>query len=407
VPGSSPAGSGPSRNPIVRWVAAILILAAIGAGYWYETRPRPASPDHAAPVHASAPPAVTVSHPITRRIVDWYEYTGQFSAVDQVDVRARVSGYLDEIHFVDGQMVRQGDLLFVIDPRPFEADLRQAQATLERDKAQVVRANLDLPRYAELARKNFATQQQYEAARATAEAAAATARGDEAALAQARLNLGFTRSTAPISGRIGRHLVGVGNLVVGGAVPGITLLTTIVSLDPIQFYFDMSEADFLAFQRAVARGELKSALSGSVRVFLNLEDEKTWPHEGRLDFVNNQIDVGSGTIRARAAFPNPKLLITPGQFGRVRVPASAPHDAILIPDSAIVSDQSRKIVMTVRPDGTVVPRAIEPGPAAFGLRIVRSGLTSADEIIIDGLPRARPGAKVKPEPGKIVPAEEP
>lgn len=395
----------PSRKLIVRSIVAVLALVTLGAVYWLATRPTTGA-GTAAPA-APAAPLVTVSHPIQQRIVEWNEYTGQFSAVDYVEVRARVGGYLTEVHFEDGQIVKAGDPLFVIDPRPYEADMRQAEANLERDKAQLVRANLDLARYAELAKKKFAPQQQFESARATAQGAAATVKADEAALAQAKLNVEFTRVVAPVTGRVSRREISVGNLVVGGSTGSTTLLTTIVSLDPIYFYFDMSESDFLAYQRAVAAGLMKSDHDNVIPAAVKLSDEKDWSREGHLDFLDNQIQRSSGTIRARAIFANPNLLITSGQFGRIRVPTSAPHQAILIPDSAIVTDQSRKIVMTVKDDGTVEPRAIQPGPIYEGLRIVRDGLGPNDTIIIDGLMRVRPGVKVRPQPGKIEIAEHP
>ncbi|HLI10921.1 MAG TPA: efflux RND transporter periplasmic adaptor subunit [Alphaproteobacteria bacterium] len=385
-----------------RGVAIVVLLAAIGGFYWYVTHHRNGAATGAVAAAPPKPPVVTVSHPLQQRIVEWDEYTGQFSAVEYVEVRSRVSGYLTEIHFEDGQIVHKGDLLFVIDPRPFEADVQQAEANLQRDQAQLVRANLDLKRYADLAQKSFASQQQLEAARATAQAGAATVKADEAALDLARLNLEFTHITAPMSGRISSHQVSIGNLVIGGPTGTTTLLTTIVSLDPIYFVFDMSEADYLEYQRAVATGELKSTRDESVPVQLKLADERDWLHDGHMDFLDNQINRGSGTIRARAIFPNPGFLMTPGQFGRARVPGSGPHEAILVPDSAIVSDQSNKIVMTVRADGTVEPRVIRPGPSYGNLRIVRRGLSADDTIIIDGLMRARPGAKVTPQPGKIV-----
>jgi RND family efflux transporter MFP subunit len=355
----------------------------------------------------AAPPAVTVSHPLEREVVEWDEYTGQFAAVEDVEIRARVSGYLTEIHFQDGQFVKKGDLLFVIDPRPFEADLQQVQANLERDKAQVVRANLDLTRYSVLAKKEFAPQQQLDQARATSEGASATVKADEAAVAQAKLNLEFTHVTAPVDGRIGSHQVSIGNLIVGGSTGTLTLLTTIVSLDPIWFNFDMSESDYLGYQRAIQAGLMTSEQGGAVQAFVRLVDEKGWPHEGHMDFIDNQINRGAGTIRARAIFPNKSLFLTPGEFGRIRVPGSEPHQAILIPDAAVVTDQSRKIVMTVGADGTVVPRVIRPGPTYEGLRIVRDGLAAGDTIIINGLVRARPGAKVTPQPGKIEAEPEP
>jgi RND family efflux transporter MFP subunit len=233
------------------------------------------------------------------------------------------------------------------------------------------------------------------------QSAAADAAVASSSIDAAQLNLNFSKITAPISGRIGAHEVSIGNLVIGGDSGTTTLLTTIVSLDPIHFDFDMSESDFLAYQRAAAAGKLESTRNSGIEVFAHLMDEKDWTLTGKLDFVNNQVDRTAGTIRARAVFPNPGLLITPGQFGRIRIPGSEPYQAILIPDSAILSDQSRKIVMTVAADGTVVPKPIRPGPTHDGLRIVRSGLSADDVIIIDGLLRARPGAKVLPKPGKI------
>lgn len=395
----------PSRKLIIRSIVAVLALVTVGVVYWLSTRSATDTSNTARP--APAAPQVTVSHPIQRQITEWNEYTGQFSAVDYVEIRARVSGYLTEVHFKDGQIVKTGDLLFVIDPRPYEAEMRQAEANLERDKAQLVRANLDLTRYAQLSGKGFAPRQQLDSARAAAEGAAATVKADEAALAQAKLNVEFTRITAPITGRISRREISIGNMVVGGSTSSSTLLTTITSLDPIYFYFDMSESDFLAYRRAVAAGLMKSDGDNAVPAAVKLSDEKDWTHEGRVDFLDNQIQRSSGTIRARAIFANPNLLITAGQFGRIRVPASAPHQAILIPDSAIVTDQSRKIVMTVKDDGTVEPRSIQPGPSYGGLRIVRDGLGPNDTIIIDGLMRVRPGVKVKPQLGKIEIAEHP
>lgn len=394
------------RRHGVRLLAILMAIILIGGGYWYLTRSPATAPGPRAQA-APSPPAVTVAHPLEQKITEWDEFTGQFRAVDEVEVRARVSGYLTEIHFTDGQIVQKGDLLFVIDPRPFDADLRQAQANVERDKAQLVRANLDLTRYAQLSKKDFAPQQQFEAARATAQGAAATVKADEAALAQATLNLEFTHITAPVTGRISRHEISVGNLVVGGSTSSTTLLTTIVSLDPIYVYFDMSEADLLGYQRAVAAGLMTAARNSEVPVFAKLVDEADWAHSGHMDFIDNQVDRGSGTIRARAVFPNPNRFITPGLFGRIRVPSSEPHEAILIPDRAIVTDQSRKIVMTVTADGTVVPKIIRPGPTYEGLRIVRNGLSPEDTVIIDGLIRARPGAKVTPQPGKFQTGEQP
>ena len=394
--------STPPRRVSPRGVlTGIIVLAMVGAGllFW----PQGSGPGGGAPGAAPPPPAVTVAHPLERDTIEWAEYTGQFEAVEYVELRARVSGYLTEIHFKDGQTVARGDLLFVIDPRPFEADLAQALANLERDKAQLVRANQDLKRYAELSKHDFATRQQYDNARATADGAAATVKADEAAVDQARLNLEFTHITAPVSGRIGSHQVSLGNLVVGGSNSTTTLLGTIVSLDPIHFNFDVSEADNLAYKRGVAAGKLPSAATSVIPVQARLADETGWSHEGQIDFVDNQINHGAGTLRLRALFANSDHLLVPGQFARVRVPISEPHVALLVPDGAIVTDQSRKLLMVVTEGGTVEPRLVKLGPISDGLRIVRSGVAATDSVIIDGLMRVRPGVKVVPKPGKITP----
>jgi RND family efflux transporter MFP subunit len=354
----------------------------------------------------SAPPPVTVSEPLRREITEWDEYTGQFAAVDYVEIRARVSGYLQSINFQDGQIVKKGDLLFQIDPRPFEIALASAQAQMKQAQAQVDLANRQLSRASELRQRDFASQSVLDERQEEMRQASAALELAQAAVRSAQLSLEFSRITAPATGRIGRHQVSIGNLVSGGDGGQTTLLTTIVSLDPVYFYFDMSEADYLSYQRAIADGRLKSTRDGSVPTQVRLADETEWgKHEGKLDFLDNQVDRGAGTIRARAVFANPNFFITPGQFGRLRLPGSEPYVATLIPDAALVTDQSRKIVMTVAADGTVVPKVVRPGPISdeLGLRIVRDGLEPGDKIIINGLLRARPGAKVTPQPGKIEP----
>jgi RND family efflux transporter MFP subunit len=359
---------------------------------------------HPAPAQAQqTPPAVTVSTPLQKEITEWQEFTGQFAAVDYVEVRARVSGYLTEIHFQDGQMVKQGDLLFVIDPRPYEATLAAAKAQLGQATAQLDLAQRQLERSSELKNKGFEPVSNYDQRVSELKVAAATVESAKAMIRSAELNVEFTRITAAVSGRISNHLVSIGNLVSGGegAGAGTTLLTTIVSLDPIYFNFDMSEGDYLAYQRASEKGLMKSTRDNSVPVALHLNDEKGWPHEGTLNFVDNQVDRNSGTIRVRAQFPNPDFFLTPGQFGRIRIPGSEPYQAILVPDAAVVTDQSRKIVLVVRDDGTVEAKVVRAGPSYDNLRIIRSGLDPSDRIVIDGLLRARPGAKVTPQAGKI------
>ena len=349
----------------------------------------------------AAPPPVTVSAPLQKEITEWDEYTGQFAAVDYVEIRARVSGYLTEIHFTDGQIVNKGDLLFVIDPRPYEIELQQAQAQLATAEASLDLANRELARAASLREKDFVAQSTYDQRLNTMKAAAASVETGKAAIRQAQLDLEWSHVTAPVSGRISEHLVSIGNLVNGGSSGTATLLTTIVSLDPIYLNFDMSEQQYLAYERATANGKLKSNRDGGVPAFARLTDERDWPHEGTLNFVDNQVDRGAGTIRARGIFPNPNFFLTPGQFGRVRIPGSEPYVAILVPDAAVVTDQSTKLLMTVNAEGTVVPKIVRLGPTIDGLRIVRSGIGPDDKIVIDGLVRARPGNKVTPQAGEI------
>ena len=313
------------------------------------------------------PPAVTVSLPLQKEITEWDQFTGQFAPVDSVEIRARVSGYLTEIHFTDGQIVKKGDLLFVIDPRPYEATLATMRAQLAQAEAQVELATRQLGRSAELRKKDYEPASNYDQRSSDLKVATAAVESAKSAIRSAELNVEFTRIMAPITGRISNHQVSIGNLVTGNESGTTTLLTTIVSLDPIYFNFDLSEADNLAYQRATARGALKSTRDNSVAVSLHLSDEKGWPHAGRMDFVDNHVDRSSGTIRARAVFPN----------------------------------QSRKIVLTGNDDNVVVPKIVRPGPASDGLRIVRDGLLPTDRIVINGLMRARPGAKVAPHPGTI------
>jgi RND family efflux transporter MFP subunit len=352
-----------------------------------------------APAAAAGGPPVTVAAPLSRSVTDWSEYTGQFTAVDYVEVRARVSGYLTEIHFTDGQQVNKGDLLFVIDPRPYEIAVASARAKLDQAAGTKEFAKRQLNRAGELHRKDFVAESTLDQRTEESRGAGATVEAARAALRDAELNLQFTRVTAPVSGRISAKQVSVGNLVSGGpSIASPTLLTTIVSQDPIYFSFDMSEAEYLAQSRR-SQGSPEAGLLGAA-ASLRLMDETGWPHEGKIDFVDNQIDKGTGTIRARVLLANADHSVPPGAFGRVKLAASAPYDAFLVPDTAILTDQSRKLVMTVK-DGTVTPKVIKLGPLQGALRVVQSGLGPEDQVIINGLMRARPGTKVTPQPGKI------
>ena len=399
----------PPRRSRISWLFGIAVLAAAAAAaglYWYQ---RAGSGGAAPPASAAMPPPeVTVATPLQHEVVEWDEYTGQFSAVDFVEMRPRVSGYIESVHFKDGQLVKAGDLLYIIDPRPFDIALASAQAQLENATAQRQLAQAQLARAERLRKNDFVAASTYDERLAELRSAEAAVETANAAIRSAQLDLEWTHVTAPISGRIGRNAVTEGNLVVGGSGVNATLLATIVSIDPIYLDFDMSETDFLAYQRASAAGKMQSTRDNAVPVFAHLFDEDGWSLKGNLNFVDNRVNRDAGTIRARAVFANPNALITPGQFGRVRIPGSDPYQAILIPDGAIVTDQSRKIVMTVGADGVIVPKIIRPGPFydELGLRIVREGLEPTDQIVINGLVRVRPNAKVTPVPGKIEPMQD-
>jgi len=350
---------------------------------------------------APPPPTVTVAMPLHRQITEWDEYTGRFIAVDTVDVRARVSGFIDSVHFQDGQLVKQGDLLFVIDPRPYRIAVEQAKAEVERAQARLQIATADVERATPLAKSQTLTQREFETRVASQREAAGAVSSLEAAQKQAELNLEWTDVRAPISGRISDRRVDPGNLVTGGP-SGATLLTVIVSIAPIHFIFDGSEADFLRYQRLAAAGGRKSSRDERNPVSVRLSDEAEYKHQGRMDFVDNALNARTGTIRGRAIFENKDGLMTPGYFGRLRL-YGGETEAYLVPDSAIASDQASKIVFTVADDGTVGVKRVELGPIVDGLRVIRSGLTPTDRIVIEGLQRARPGQKVTPEVGKIEP----
>ena len=355
------------------------------------------------PVASSAPPPppVTVAHPLQKTITEWDEYTGRFVAIDSVEVRARVSGFIDSVNFKEGQIVKQGDLLFVIDQRPYKLAVEQAKADVERAQAKLEIASLDVQRATPLVRNQSVTEREFDTRKATERDAAGQVASAQATLKQAELNLEWTEVRAPIGGRISDRRVDAGNLITGGQ-SGSTLLTVIVSIDPIHFVFDGSEVDFLHYVRLAAAGGRPSSRDVQNPVSVRLADETEYMHQGHMDFVDNVINPKTGTIRGRAVFDNKDGLLTPGFFGRVRL-FGGEHQALLVPDAAIASDQSSKIVFTVADDGTVGTKLVELGPIVEGLRVIRLGLAAGDRIVIDGLQRARPGQKVKPEDGKIEP----
>jgi RND family efflux transporter MFP subunit len=344
-------------------------------------------------------PAVTVARPLQKVITEWDEYTGRFASVATVEVRARVSGFIDSLHFKDGQIVKKGDLLFVIDPRPYKLAVEQTKGDVERARSKLEIANLDVERAAPLVRSQAVTGREFDTRKSTQRDAAGAVAAAEAASKQAELNLEWTEVRAPLTGRISDRRVDPGNLITGGQT-GATLLTSIVSLDPIHFIFDGSEADFLRYLRLAATGARGSSRDVQNPVSVRLADETEYKHQGRMDFVDNVVNPKTGTIRGRAIFENKDGFLTPGFFGRLRL-FGGTHDALLVPDSAIASDQSNKIVFTVADDGTVGVKRVELGPIVEGLRVIRSGLAASDRIVIEGLQRARPGQKVKAEDGKI------
>ena len=352
------------------------------------------------------PPAmpVSVAAPIAKRVTQWDEFSGRFEAVASVEVRARVSGFIEELHFKDGQLVKVGDPLFTIDKRPYEIAVDSAKADVARNKAQVGLAELQVQRGASLITSRTITEQENDQRKANLEVAKAQLKAAEAAQRSAELNLDWTDVRAPIAGRISDRKVDAGNLIQGGQ-QGATLLATIVTLDPIRFVFDVSELDYLRYTRLFLSGAMASSRETNP-VRIRLADETEWTRTGKVDFVDNSFAPRSGTIRTRALVDNKNQLLAPGIFGRVQL-FGGEYDALMIPDSAIISDQSRKIVFTVGEDNVVKAKPVTLGPIVDGLRVVRDGLAPADQIVLDGLanPMVRPGAKVVPQKGEITTAK--
>jgi RND family efflux transporter MFP subunit len=346
---------------------------------------------------APPPPAVTVAKPVQRTIVDQDEYVGRFVAVDAVEVRARVSGYLERVQFKDGQIVKQGDLLFTIDKRPFQNALDQARANLTLARSNLTYAQADLKRGQQLVREKTIAEQVFEQRAQAKRNAEASVAANEAAVRQAELDLEFTELRAPVAGRIGDRRVTPGNLITGGTSGNTTLLATIVSLDPIRLEFSFDEASYLRYERLSSTGREVTGRDGSVLVDLRLIDETDFVHRGYMDFVDNVIDKATGTIRARAVFANPKDMFTPGMFARVRVPGSPSYQALLVPDAAIASEQSRKFVLVVDAEDVARQRYVTPAQLLGGMRVIKDGLKADDRVIVSGLMRARPGSKVTPE----------
>lgn len=345
---------------------------------------------------SGATPELSVSQPVSRSVIEWDEYTGRFDAVEAVGVRARVSGYLTEVKFTDGEDVKAGDLLFTIDPRPYERALDQAKAQLNQAHVSVSNAKLDVDRGKPLLQRDYISKKAFDDRENLVREAESLVKIGEARVKAAELELSFTQITAPISGRMSRTLVTPGNFVSGGGSDtGSTMLTTIVKQDPIYIYFDVSENNALKYRRLSKTGG-KSAGTVGAAVGVGLPDETGFPHDAKLDFLENRLDEGTGTLRARAILANGERLFSPGMFARVRLQGSPEYEALLLPDEAIGTDQATRFVYVVGDDNIPVRRTVELGPLDSGLRIVRKGLTPEDWVILRGQQRVRAGQKIIP-----------
>jgi RND family efflux transporter MFP subunit len=376
------------RNGAV-FAAALIGIGSLAPSAWAQGGP-------------GGPPPVTVAKPVVRNIVEMDEYTGRFDAAAFVEVRARVSGYLDTVHFQDGATVNQGDLLFTIDRRTYQAAYNQAQATLNSRQTEFDLAKVEYERYQRLTQSGAAATATLDQRRQTFLAAQANIAGARAAAETARLQLSFTEVRSPIAGRISRKLVTEGNLVRENE----TLLTTIVQVDPVHFYFDIDERSYLAYQRIAQKGGSSSSGGGGngrgLAVSVMLTDEKTFIHQGMLDFTDNRVDAATGTMRLRAVFPNKDQFLTPGLFGRIAVPGSPEYEAVMIPDEAILTDLDRRYVYVVGDGGAVQQRPIRTGSRTDNYRIVREGLKGDETVVINGLQRVRlGGGKVTPMPVEL------
>lgn len=374
-------------------------LAADG-GQWF----KPAAPTGkgaGGPGAGGPPPIVSVAPPLQKSVIEWDEYTGRFDAVEAVDVRARISGYLNEVHFTDGQMVKEGDLLFSIDPRPFERALDQARAEYEQAKTRVSNAKLDVDRGKPLLKTNAISQKTQDDRENVLRDAEAATKITEARVKTAELELSFCRVTAPISGRMSRKLVTPGNFISGGGTPdGTTVLTSIVTQDPIYIYFDVGEHDALKYRRLAAKG-VKDAGDVGAAVGVALPDEDGFPHTGKLDFLENRLDASTGTLRARASLANPNAMFSAGMFARVRLQGSEEYDGLLLPDQAIGTDQASRFVYVIDADNKAQRKSVKLGPLIGGLRLVREGIARDDKVVVNGIQKVRAGQPVSPKPASV------
>jgi len=344
------------------------------------------------------PPKVTVQHPETRSVVDYREFTGRIDAVERVEIRARVKGFLKDIHFKEGAEVKKDDLLYEIDPREFEAAVKEAEAGSVKLQAQYQLAIEEAERAVQLLGRQAISKEEYQQRISAREVAKAAVEQVKATVTNAKLQLSFAKIYAPISGRVGRTLVTQGNLVGAGES---TLLTTIVAVDPVYVYFEVAERDFLDYQKMIREQGLPSAQQGKVPVYVGLANEEGFPHEGTIEFRNNQVELGTGTIQLRGQLPNPDRLLTPGLFTRVRVPIGAAQSRVVVPETALSQDQRGNYLLIVKSDNTVETRVVKTGASTDDGRVViLKGIQPDDVVVINGLQRARPGSKVQPIPAK-------
>jgi multidrug efflux system membrane fusion protein len=379
--------------PICFRVAPALLFLALLTGCGSQAEPQ-----------AGAPPAMEVSVATVpeREITEWDEYTGRLEAVETVEIRPQVGGVLQQVNFEEGRDVKKGDVLFVIDPRSYQAEYDRAQAEVERARTTATLAEADLSRAEKLIATRAMSQEEYETRKAARVNALAAVKAAEAAVAVARLNLSYTRVTSPIDGRVGRAEVTTGNLVSGGQSSQATRLTTVVSLSPMYVYFEAAEQNYLKYMDLARSGQRPLSREHANPVHMAVGNETEFSHEGYMDFVDNRVNAGTGTLLGRAVFPNPDRYLVPGMFVRVRLIGTNKYKGALINDRAIMTDQDRRFVLVVGEGDKLEYRAITTGPMVEGLRAVREGLKPGERIIVNGLQRVRPGMVVKP---RMVPME--
>lgn len=397
--GSTDGSANGQQDPMRSRLSSLFpVLSGLAAGFLVAG---PLAPIAHAQAPGGPPPKVTVAKPVVREIVEQDQYTGRFEAIENVEVRARVTGYLEKINFIDGQNVKKGDLLFVIDRRPYKAALEQAQAALASAKARQSFSQTDLERAQTLSRSGNISEQVTDQRRQASLTAQADVDSAQAALNNAQLNYDFSEVKAPVNGRISRRLVTEGNIVSADQ----TMLTTIVSLDPIWFSFTVDEKSFLKYQNSLGIGMGQTQQGKGVPIMISLSGEAKPTRKGTLDFVDNRVDNATGTILLRATVPNADQFIKPGLFGIVAMPATKPFQGVLIPDEAVAANQDKRVVYVVGPDNVIQQKDVVLGPKVDGYRVIRSGLKGDETLVVNGVARIRPGAKVTPETIELPPSK--